>query len=71
MKKVPTSGYNFLDKRERMDWLTKPESPKLRKIFLAVMAICTVLMIAIGQYMAALIWVSFVLVDYLQHRNKK
>ncbi|SVB57675.1 uncharacterized protein METZ01_LOCUS210529 [marine metagenome] len=26
---------------------------------------------SIGQYMAALISVSFLLVDYLQHRNKK
>tara|TARA_B100000949_G_C14159863_1_gene398579 strand:- start:92 stop:271 length:180 start_codon:yes stop_codon:yes gene_type:complete len=59
-----------------MNWLKKqmllnPETPKLRKIFLAVMAICAVLMIAIGQYLAALIWGSFLLVDYLQHRNKK
>ena len=54
-----------------MNWLRKPASPKLRKIFLAVMAIVTVLMIAIGQYLAALIWGSFLLVDYLQHRTKK
>ena len=59
-----------------MNWLTKqillnPESPKLRKIGLAVMAIVTVLMIAIGQYLAALIWGSFLLVDYLEHRTKK
>ena len=32
-----------------MNLLTKPASPKLRKIFLAVMAICAVLMIVIGQ----------------------
>jgi len=59
-----------------MNWLKKqmllnPATPKLRKIFLAVMAICAVLMIAIGQYLAGFIWGSFLLVDYLQHRNKK
>ena len=59
-----------------MNWLKKqmllnPASPKLRKIFLAVMAILTVLMIAIGQYLAGLIWGSFLVVYYLQHRTKK
>ena len=39
--------------------LLNPETPKLRKILLAVMAICAVLMIAIGQYLAAFIWGSF------------
>jgi len=54
-----------------MNWLRKPASPKLRKIFFAVMAILTVLMIAIGQYLAGLIWGSFLVVYYLQHRTKK
>ena len=44
-----------------MNWLKKqmllnPETPKLRKIFLAVMAICAVFMIAIGEYLAAFVF---------------
>ena len=59
-----------------MNWLTKqmllnPESPKLRKIGLAVMAIVTVLMIAIGQYLMALVWGAIFLGNYLQYRTKK
>ena len=51
--------------------LLNPASPKLRKIGLAVMAIVTVLMIAIGQYLMALVWGAFFLGNYLQHRTKK
>ena len=56
-----------------MNWLRKqmllnPASPKLRKIGLAVMAIVTVLMIAIGQYLMALVWGAFFLGNYL-HGN--
>ena len=36
-----------------MNWLKKPASPKLMKITLAVMAIVVVVMIVIGQYLAA------------------
>ena len=59
-----------------MNWLKKqmllnPESPKLRKIGLAVMAIVTVLMIAIGQYLMALVWGAIFLGNYLQYRTKK
>ena len=58
-----------------MNWLKKqmllnPASPKLRKIGLAVMAICSVLMIAIGQYLMALVWGAFFLGNYLQYRTK-
>ena len=66
----------FFEKGERMNWFKKqmllnPASPKLRKIGLAVKAICSVLMIAIGQYMAALLFGGFLLVDYLQYRTIK
>ena len=54
-----------------MNWLRKPASPKLRKIFLAVMAIVTVLMIALGQYLMALVWEAIFLGNYLQDRTKK
>ena len=59
-----------------MNWIKKqmllnPASPKLRKIFLAVMAICAVLMIAIGQYLAAFVWGAIFLGNYLQFRTKK
>jgi len=59
-----------------MNWLRKqmllnPASPKLRKIFLSVMAVCAVLMIAIGQYLMALVWGAFFLGNYLRHRTKK
>ena len=59
-----------------MNWFKKqmllnPASPKLRKIGLAVMAIVTVLMIAIGQYLMALVWGAFFLGNYLQYRTKK
>ena len=59
-----------------MNWFKKqmllnPASPKLRKIGLAVMAICSVLMIAIGQYLMALVWGAIFLGNYLQYRTKK
>ena len=59
-----------------MNWFKKqmllnPASPKLRKIFLSVMAVCAVLMIAIGQYLMALVWGAFFLGNYLQYRTKK
>ena len=59
-----------------MNWLKKqmllnPASPKLRKIGLAVMAIVTVLMIAIGQYLMALVWGAFFLGNYLLYITKK
>ena len=59
-----------------MNWLKKqmllnPESPKLRKIGLAVMAIVTVFMIALGQYLMALVWGAIFLGNYLQYRTKK
>ena len=58
-----------------MNWFKKqmllnPASPKLRKIFLAVMAICAVVMIAIGQYWGALLWGIIFLGNYLQYRTK-
>ena len=61
-----------------MNWLRKqmilnPASPKLRKIGLAVMAICSVLMIAIGQYWAALVWGLFfwVIISSIELKNEK
>tara|TARA_B100000035_G_C21001862_1_gene555354 strand:+ start:1385 stop:1543 length:159 start_codon:yes stop_codon:yes gene_type:complete len=51
--------------------LLNPANPKLRKIFLAVMAICAVLMIAVGHYWAALLWVAVFLGNYLQYRTIK
>ena len=59
-----------------MNWVRKqmllnPANPTLRKIFLAVIAICAVLMIAIGQYWAALLWGSIFLGNYLLHRTNK
>ena len=59
-----------------MNWLIKQmflnsASPKLRKIFLAVIAIVTVLMIALGQYFMALVWGAIFLANYLQDRTKK
>jgi hypothetical protein len=59
-----------------MNWIKKqmllnPASPKLRKIFLAVMAISAVLMIAFGQYSVALGFACFLLADYFQHKTKK
>ena len=54
-----------------MNWLRKPASPKARKIFWAVMAIGIVVMIAIGDYLVALGFACFLLVDFLQHRTKK
>ncbi len=59
-----------------MNWLRKqmllnPANPKLRKIFLAVMAICAVLMIAVGHYWAALLWGAVFLDNYLQYRTIK
>jgi hypothetical protein len=58
-----------------MNWLKKqillnPATPILRKIFLAVMAICAVLMIAIGQYLATFVWAAIFLGNYLQYRTK-
>ena len=58
-----------------MNWIKKqmllnPATPKLRKIFLAVMAICAVVMIAIGQYLAAFVWAAIFLGNYLQYRTK-
>ena len=49
-----------------MNWLKKqmllnPASPKLRKITLAVMAIGIVVMIAIGQYLAAFVFACIAL----------
>ena len=54
-----------------MSWLTNPENSKARKIALAIFAIGLVVMIAIGQYLVALGFACFLLVDYLQHRTKK
>ena len=54
-----------------MSWLTNPENPKARKIALALFAIGLVGMIAIKQYLLALGFACFLLVDYLQHRTKK
>jgi len=54
-----------------MSWLTNPENPKARKIALALFAIGLVGMIAIKQYLVALGFACFLLVDYLQHRAKK
>ncbi len=39
-----------------MNWLKKAASPKLIKITLAVMAIVVVVMIAIGEYLAAFVF---------------
>ena len=54
-----------------MNWLKKAASPKLIKITLEVMAICAVVMIAIGQYLAAFVWAAIFLGNYLQFRTKK
>ena len=60
-----------------MNWIKKqmllnPASPKLRKIFLAVMAICAVVMIAIGQYLAAFVFACISLsVFYSFNRTDK
>ena len=42
-----------------MNWLKKAASPKLIKIALAVMAICAVFMIAIGEYLATFVRAFF------------
>ena len=57
-----------------MKWLKKQvllsqQSPKLRKVGLAVMALCSVLMIAIGQYLMALVWGAFFLGNYIYYRT--
>tara|TARA_Y100000590_G_scaffold390233_1_gene465882 strand:- start:4147 stop:4314 length:168 start_codon:yes stop_codon:yes gene_type:complete len=39
-----------------VNWLKKAASPKLIKITLAVMAIVVVVMIAIGEYLAAFVF---------------
>ncbi len=44
-----------------MNWLKKAASPKLIKIALAVMAICAVFMIAIGEYLAAFVFACIAL----------
>ena len=54
-----------------MNWLKKPASPKLIKITLAVMAIGIVVMIAIGQYLAAFVFACASLSVFLQYRTKK
>ena len=54
-----------------MSWLTNPENPKARKIALALFAIGLVGMIAIKQYLVALGFACFLLVDYLLHRTKE
>ena len=54
-----------------MSWLTNPENTKARKIALATYAIGLVAMIAIRQYLVALGFACFLLVDFLQHRTKK
>jgi len=54
-----------------MSWLTNPENPKARKIALALYAIGLGGMIAVKQYLAAFVFASFLLVDYLLHRTEK
>ena len=55
-----------------MNWLKNPASPKLIKITLAVMAIVVVVMIAIGQYLAAFCFACIALsVFYSFNRTDK
>ncbi len=53
-----------------MNWLKKPASPMIRNIYLAVMAICVIFMIFIGQYMASSVFALIILADILTNKNR-
>ena len=48
----------------------KPASPMIRNIVLGVMAICVIVMILIGQYMASSVFALIILGDILTNKNR-